>query len=467
MRTPSALLFSVPLILLVGCGDNGDGEPLPSGTDTSFFADLGPTGGDAGTITDMGATSTDAGADAGTSDLGPVDAGAIDPVAEPYRTVRSSGLPAERMDIVVVGDGYTVDELGTAYARDVSRLTSWMFGRQSLGASEPFYYLRNLFNVHRVHLASAASGIDDSAAGVMVDTALDGTDNCAGLGSVCYVDTAKALTAVTTALEGASIVPDLIVVVLNSDKTIEHASITTDGRFAVYAGGGASGNPDQVGDRGLRQLARALAGLAQNDTGTGAYSGTEPLEANLTASSTGAKWSAWIGDDFANDMQSAVSAYEGGGGYATGVYRPVSSSKLTGELEAPFDPVAREAIVQAVFSVVPAIVSHTAAGSVLTDPEVIDATTASASLVTLSWYVDGMAATSQGTAVTGDRFGFKGWAQSEGLAAGVYTVEARPSVTTTFRFPNCRRCRSATIPLVKTVTPEMTTGVTWQVELTQ
>jgi IgA Peptidase M64 len=62
--------------------------------------------------------------------------------------------PANRADIVYVGDGYTASELGD-YAQQVDAIQPTFF------AKEPFHAYQGYFTVHRVDVVSNESGVDN------------------------------------------------------------------------------------------------------------------------------------------------------------------------------------------------------------------------------------------------------------------------------------------------------------------
>lgn len=443
---PPLLFRSLLALGLAACGDSTSDLPDASGSMDAGLEDTGVN-----TDPDAGGEE-DSGVDAGPGE----DAGSL--LDEPYRTLQNTGLPAERFDIVVVGDGYAAGDIDGRYVAHVNHLAGRIFNRVANGSTEPFYQLRRLFNLHRIHLESNESGIDEG--GEERDTALDGTTACGQLGTtVCYVDPAKVRAAVSAKLEGSDITPDLIVVVLNTNEDLEGIVEDDEGKIAVY-GGGPDGDLDvDTSERALRQMARVMADLAVNDPGAGAYSGDEPDALNLTLSSSGEKWSAWLGFDEPNDSQDAVAAYEGGGGSASGVYRPVGESKLTGDYPAPFDPVAREALFLAIMEVVPPVVSHTPNTSALTNPPFLDLIIADPSLTSIRWSVDGV----EVDQLTDTRFGFTGWAMANGVGAGEHNVEARVTMQTRYRFPDCRRCRNSTIDFVRRGAEALEPVVQWQV----
>src|SRR5688572_32227836 len=87
-----------------------------------------------------------------------------------------SGDPTKRVDIVVVGDGYTAEELGD-FASDVNQFFNGVF------AQEPFREYKNYFNVRRIDIASNDSGADhpERVPPVVRNTAFDAAYNCGNI----------------------------------------------------------------------------------------------------------------------------------------------------------------------------------------------------------------------------------------------------------------------------------------------
>ncbi|HXI02464.1 MAG TPA: M64 family metallopeptidase [Candidatus Saccharimonadales bacterium] len=79
--------------------------------------------------------------------------------------VMDNGDPAVKVDIVVLGDGYTAAEM-PKFDADVRRLTGELF------KEEPYASRRSDFNVRAVRTPSAQSGISRPRAGVFRDSAL-------------------------------------------------------------------------------------------------------------------------------------------------------------------------------------------------------------------------------------------------------------------------------------------------------
>lgn len=86
-------------------------------------------------------------------------------LAEPVETIVGNGPSTHRVDIVVMGDGYTASELAK-YRSDVQAFVDALF------AVEPFKEYRSYFNVHRVDVTSNQSGADIPEENVFRDTKL-------------------------------------------------------------------------------------------------------------------------------------------------------------------------------------------------------------------------------------------------------------------------------------------------------
>ena len=105
--------------------------------------------------------------------------------AEPVTAVRLNGS-SNRVDIVVLGDGYTSAEIASGkYANDVETFVQRIF------AQEPYLEYQEFFNVRRVDVTSAESGSDHPELGIARTTALDSTYNCSGIQRLICVNVTK------------------------------------------------------------------------------------------------------------------------------------------------------------------------------------------------------------------------------------------------------------------------------------
>jgi len=102
-------------------------------------------------------------------------------------TLEMNGPVGNRIDLVIVGDGYQAADLPT-YATHAQR------GVDDLYATPPYDVYRELFNVHRVDVISVDSGVDnDPTQGVSRNTALNMGFWCGGTERALCVDTGQAI----------------------------------------------------------------------------------------------------------------------------------------------------------------------------------------------------------------------------------------------------------------------------------
>jgi hypothetical protein len=88
--------------------------------------------------------------------------------AEPVSTIFNNGDPSNRLDIAVLGDGYTQAEL-SKYATDAQQAVLNLF------LQEPHKEYQRYVNVHKIDVVSAESGVDhpEQIPAVFKNTALD------------------------------------------------------------------------------------------------------------------------------------------------------------------------------------------------------------------------------------------------------------------------------------------------------
>ena len=190
-------------------------------------------------------------------------------------TVVSNGDARQKVDLAIVGDGYT-DDQHAKFIDDAKRASGYLF------AVEPFKSRARDFNVHAIFLPSAESGISDAYLGVRKNTAL----HCAyGSGEA---ERTLAVGAERRMRDAASAVPyDALLVLANSRRY----------GGSAYYGGPAVVAIDSAFARYLvvHELAHALAGLAEEyyipDGNGPAYRGNvEPWYPNVTTTLHTDKW---------------------------------------------------------------------------------------------------------------------------------------------------------------------------------
>jgi IgA Peptidase M64 len=181
------------------------------------------------------------------------------------------------------------------------------------------------------------------------------------------------------------------------------------GAYAAYAGGNSLAS-----ELALHEVAHSFASLADEYGGnSGFHPGPEPGNVNVTLSSTGNKWSRWLGHN--QPGIGVIGAYQGGDYYDQGVYRPSNNSKMR-NLNQPFDAVSREQFILRFYNFVDPLDAHTPNGSTLTNPT-LSATRIDPATINLEWFVNG----SLVTGATGALFNPRDY----GYGPGSYTVMLR------------------------------------------
>ncbi|MFF7125970.1 M64 family metallopeptidase [Streptomyces sp. NPDC008240] len=302
------------------------------------------------------------------------------------RALQRTGPVAGRLDLVVMGDGYTADEQGE-FASDAEEKLDEIFD------IEPYRSYRGLFNIWLVGAVSRDSGVSgDPTADVTKDTTLGAHFFCDGLERLLCVDTDKVA-------DYAALAPDadIVFVIANSAKY---------GGAGYGAGDLPAGSPfhgvatmSSANDRsyliGAHELGHSIGHLADEYqyAGYGAYPYTdEPAEANLTLRRDpgASKWYRWLGAD--DPTGSVVGTYEGGGYYETGVYRPTETSIMRSLASTEFNVVGREAMIAGFYADADALTSSVPTSRPLGQGRRITVRLAPLTGLAdleLTWYVDG------------------------------------------------------------------------------
>ncbi|MDT8997775.1 M64 family metallopeptidase [Paucibacter sp. APW11] len=226
----------------------------------------------------------------------------------------NSGAANARMDLVLIGDGYTSAEQ-SKWQTDAQKIANGLL------ADPLFASYKNSFNITRVDIASPQSGVSEG--GVTRNTALGTVIGCYGIDRLVCADETKVYAAVGSVT--AADARDVIIVVANS---------------TTY--GGAGGNigtmtmhPQSI-EIALHEIGHTAFKLADEyDYGTCATS-SEPSEANVTRSATrsGAKWASRIAASTAVPTQpgsyanGTVGLFVGAKYCTSGVYRPTENSRM-------------------------------------------------------------------------------------------------------------------------------------------
>jgi len=273
--------------------------------------------------------------------------------------VRGSGSPANRVDVLVFGDGYTAAQESTFHA-DAAILRDAFFGLT------PYREYENFVNWTTAFVPSNQSGADhppylagcnsqgccgdpdmqsDPFAGQFVDTAFNGRFCTSQIHRLVTVSQGLVLAA-------AAAYPDWdkIVVVVNDP---------------VYGGSGGTlsvtSTHAQANQIVLHEYGHSFTELA--DEYSSPYplfpacsdlSGSTPCEANVTNQATASqvKWRSWFapGNPIPTPPGApGVGLFEGARYLATGMYRPVDTQCLMQFLGVPFCPVCRQEYVRTLY----------------------------------------------------------------------------------------------------------------------
>jgi hypothetical protein len=301
--------------------------------------------------------------------------------AQSVATLQDAGPGPLRVDLAILGDGYTSSELGK-FATDADRFVSGMF------AEEPFKEYRSYFNVRRIDVASNESGVDHPERGVAKDTAFDAYYNCAGIQRLVCLSTGKVLAAAAVLSPNQR---DLIIVIVNDSEY------------------GGAGGPVAVGsthslstDIILHEIGHTFAGLADEYTSQPPVCSDtiEPSDANATKVTNRAelKWAAWVETTTPLPTTATTNgvpgAYLGSRYCPATLYRPTFNSKMRSSGR-PYEQINTEQFVKRFYEFALPIESRTPQVSSLSlrqgDRQQFSVTSPQPTThtITVTWHVDG------------------------------------------------------------------------------
>lgn len=255
----------------------------------------------------------------------------------PIKKLLENGHSSQKVDLVILAEGYTADEMGKFYA-DAQRMTDYMF------TIPPFDALKKDFNVYAVGIPSQESGTDIPGKHIFKQTAFDA--------SFYTFDMERYLTTnnMTAIADAASLVPyDQIYMLVNTE---------------TYGGGGFYNHLNlATADHSLsdkvfvHEFGHGFAGLADEyyDSSTAFASyynfGVEPWEANITSMvNFDSKWKDMVHKTTpiptprTAKYKNVVGAFEGGGYVSKGIFSPVQDCRMKSNEPKGFCPVCERAI---------------------------------------------------------------------------------------------------------------------------
>lgn len=241
----------------------------------------------------------------------------LNPSAVPSGATKlwNGGPAMTRMDIVLIGDGYTSAEMGK-WSNDAQTIANAILADPLFAAN------KTSINITRVDIASPVSGISEG--GVTRDSALGTVLGCFNVDRMVCADEAKVAAAVAAVM--APNARDVILVVANTQSY-----------------GGSGGNiaaittHPQMTEIALHEIGHTAFKLADEyvEERNCAING-EPSEPNVTLASTrgSAKWASLISASTAVPTQpgsypnGTVGLFQGGKYCGSGVYRPTEDSRM-------------------------------------------------------------------------------------------------------------------------------------------
>lgn len=254
-----------------------------------------------------------------------------------------SGDPSQKVDLVILGDGYAADDRAK-FEADCGHFAETFF------AVEPFKSRRDRFNIRAVFVPSRESGIDEPRKGIYRDTPFGMSFNTFDLPRYCMSQ------AVWAMHDAASAVPhDAILLMANTSRY---------GGGAIYNYYTAFISDNEYDDYvAVHEFGHGFAGLGDEYyTSAVAYNefypqGVEPWEPNITAllDPETLKWKSFVepgtplptpADEPA--YAGRVGAFEGAGYAAKGLYRPAKDCKMFSKGNRDFCPVCAQALVDVI-----------------------------------------------------------------------------------------------------------------------
>ncbi len=256
--------------------------------------------------------------------------------AMPLETLQETGPAANRINLVLTGDGYR--------AQDQEKLSNDARGLvKSLFEKPPFQQYQSLFNVQLIHAESIQNGIDFGDLGSSRSTRYGGTFNCGGTGRAIRVDEEVVLR------DAADNVPGYDYVVVLANETRRGGSASR--KIAKLSMREGSENTFS------HELGHVIGRLADEyESANSSYptceARTDCLQPNVTIRSTLSelKWASWVNPALPiptpeTKRYTCVGLFEGARYQAKGVYRPIDQDCAMRRNERPFCPVCTEALV--------------------------------------------------------------------------------------------------------------------------
>lgn len=251
--------------------------------------------------------------------------------------ILNNGKPENKVDIVILAEGYTLAEMGK-FKEDAKRVTQFLF------EEEPFKSEKEKFNVSAVLTPSLESGTDIPGENIYKNTRFNST--------FYTFDVSRYLTTsdMKNILDAAAIVPyDHVYVLVNTER---------------YGGGGfynflsvCTADNSLTKEVFVHEFGHGFAGLGDEYYNSEvAYEDfynltVEPWEPNITTLvDFDSKWKSMVNQSVeiptprTTKYENTVGVYEGGGYMSKGIYSPFIDCRMKSNNAKGFCPVCSEAI---------------------------------------------------------------------------------------------------------------------------
>ncbi|WP_441286774.1 M64 family metallopeptidase [Sorangium sp. KYC3313] len=424
MMKSSFHLHLLSLMTLCACGEapdspaaatNGGGTSESSTSASGGAASSGATGsgapgsggaGGAGSAAGSGPTGTGAGGSFVPGGTGGGDSAYVLDCGANGVAIESAGPPENRINYVIVGDGYDATTVNTTYLEHIEEA---MAKRFSSPIGEPYGRYRKFVNICAVKLVSRSNGIP-------------GALGCTGddESRLAECDTRAADQALKANLPEEFEV-DWHAIVLNNDRWWN-----TGSAWMLWSGGHgeAAGAALHEGGHGFHQLADEYCAKATGSAcgaNTCSGSGTEYVEVNTTGNctTTAGKWDKWLEYDAA-DATGVQGTFIGSRYVDSGQYRPSSNSMMNSlfgdNKNTSFNPVSREKMIMDIWMRIKPIDSADPPAGAVTDPATLAVKVIDPDVISVDWTLDGEVIATDGGPVYN--------VAAAGLASGTHTIVA-------------------------------------------
>lgn len=326
--------------------------------------------------------------------------------------VENHGDPKNRVNYVILGDGYTATTVETTLKTHIENALKRRFEHES---GEPYGRYRNFVNICVMKAVSQNDGIGNGP------TAFDGGN---GGDRLAAVNESK-VNAYIKANVPATFEVDWKAVVLNQSKWENTGSY-----LMLWSGGNADapGAALHEGGHGFHQLADEYGSQTgcQNQKASCGSSGTVYSEPNSAGNctTTDGKWDLWLGttqkglkvpDMGATGMQGT---WQGSRYVGDGQYRPSCNSMMNSlfgnNVDTSFNSVSREQIIFSIWRAVTPIDSTEPPAGAVNNPPTLKVNVIDPAVINVDWTIDGQTTVNGGPSFS-----------TAALAAGTHMISAK------------------------------------------